>query len=237
MSDNWKSIATRLSTDYSVVLIDLPNHGRSPWLESFDLNQIVDIIYEFLTDHWMYEIRLVGHSLGAKIAMRLALRYPDIVDKLVSVDMGPQAYQPGHDTIFEALFNLDLQKISSRTDASEKLAASISDEGVRLFLLKNLKRTDDGFAWKFDLATLHRDYNQILLALDDQETFEKPTLFVRGDQSSYLNYSKQGNLIRRFFPAAELVTVEQAGHWVHADQPEILEKILRTFFENNKQVI
>jgi pimeloyl-ACP methyl ester carboxylesterase len=230
MSDNWKSIAQKLSNHYSVVLIDLPNHGRSPWLERFDLSVVVDRLYEFLTDHWMYEIRLVGHSLGAKIAMKFALRYPDMVDQLVLVDMGPQAYQHGHEDIFKALLSLDVQNISSRSEANEQLSRLIRDEGTRLFLLKNLKRTDDGFKWKFDLNTLHRDYSNILTAIETTDQFEHPTLFIKGGDSNYLDYSKHSALIKELFPNAELATIESAGHWIHADQPEALEEKLRAFF-------
>ena len=229
MSDNWKSIASKLADTYLVVLIDLPNHGRSPRLATFDIPTVVDKVHAFLTDHWMYEIRLIGHSLGAKVAMTFAQHHPDMVDKLVSVDMGPQSYKPGHNAIFNALCTLDLDAIKTRQQAFERLATQIPREDVRLFLLKNLKRTQNGFVWKFDLPTLRRDYPNILSGIDDNEVFENPTLFIRGDEADYLDYERDGDLIRKIFPAAELKTIEKAGHWVHADQPQALEHMLRTF--------
>ena len=231
MSDNWKTIARRLSDSYSVVIVDLPNHGRSPRLETFDLEDVVETLYQFLTDHWMYEIRLVGHSLGAKVAMRMAQHYPDIIEQLVSVDMGPQAYPPGHQLIFDALNSIDLNSLSSRSAADKILSTYIDEESTRLFLLKNLRRLDNGFEWKFDLPVLQRDYLQITKPIDPEIIFDKSTLFVRGDQSDYLNYEEDSKLIHSIFPTAKLESIEQAGHWVHADQPDALEKMLRSFFE------
>lgn len=230
MSDNWKTIARRLSDDYSVVTIDLPNHGRSPRLAQFDLPAVAEVLYEFLTSHWMYDIRLVGHSLGAKVAMTFALEYPDMVEKLVCVDMGVHQYQRGHDTIFKALHGVDVVHESSRNQISEKLKTLIPDEGTRLFLMKNLKREEQGFSWKFDLNVLTRDYENILMPMTADDAFDKPTLFVRGGDSAYVDFARHGDGIRQVFPNAEFATIENAGHWVHADQPEELEGALRSFF-------
>jgi len=231
MSDNWKTIARQISDTYSVVLVDLPNHGKSPRLPIFDLHAVVESLYSFLTDNWMYDIRLVGHSLGGKVAMLFAQQYPDMVDRLVSIDIAPKVYKPGHQTIFKALNSLDLKALSSRKEASNLLSKLISDEGTRLFLLKNLKRSGEGFDWKFDLKTLYRDYENILIPVNTSESYDGPTLFVRGGRSHYIDEKNDESFIKKVFPAAEFVTIENAGHWVHADQPEKLEQSLRTFFE------
>ncbi len=232
MSDNWKSLAAKLASDYSVVIIDLPNHGRSPRLDTFDIPHIAEVVYDFLTHHWMYEIRLVGHSLGAKVAMTLALHYPDLVDKLVSVDMGPQAYSiQGHEDIFNTLLSLDLNHLSSRQAADDHLKTQVPDERTRRFLLKNLKRRGDHFEWKFDLTTLYRDYPKYTQAIPKGEVYDKPSLFLRGGQSNYLDYSIHENQIKNLFPNAELASIENAGHWVHVDQPEEMERMLRTFLQ------
>ena len=233
MSDNWKTIATHLADSYTVVTIDLPNHGRSPRLKSFNMPLVADTVANFLTDHWMYDVRLIGHSLGAKVAMNMALSHPDLVQQLVSVDMGVHTYKPGHQDIFDALTSLDIANMESRSQADEALAQLISNEGTRLFLLKNLKRTDSGFDWKFDLTTLIRDYKFIIDGITSDSTNENPTLFIRGGQSNYLNFDEHSKDIRHFFPNAHFKTVDNAGHWVHADQPDKLEEILREFFENN----
>lgn len=231
MSDNWKTLARRLSDTYSVVLVDLPNHGRSPRLDHFELSKVAEALYEFLTTHWMYEIRLVGHSLGAKVAMTFAIEYPDMVDKLVCVDMGVHQYQRGHDTIFKALHNVDLQHETSRNVIAEKLEPLIPDVGTRLFLMKNLKREAQGFSWKFDLPVLSRDYENILVPMEADEPFDHPTLFVRGGRSAYVDFESQGGQIRSIFPNAEFATIADAGHWIHADQPEELERTLRAFLQ------
>ena len=232
MSDNWKTIARQLSDNYSVVLIDLPNHGRSPRLDSFNLADIAEAVYEFLTHNWMYEIRLVGHSLGAKVAMTMAQQYPDLIEQLVLVDMGPQAYKSGHQLVFDALHNVDVANLTSRSEADAQLAEYINDAGTRLFLMKNLKRVEAGFEWKFDLPTLYRDYNEIIQPLNTDEIFSKPTLFIKGGDSNYLDYDVHAELIHSIFPTARLKTIENAGHWIHSDQPELLEKTLRSFFQS-----
>lgn len=233
MSDNWKTIANRLADEYTVVLPDLPNHGRSPRLPEFSPELAAESVYDFLHENRIYHARIVGHSLGGKIAMNLALKFPEACRQLVSVDISPRAYLRGHDEIFKALFSLDPNQISSRAEADEQLARHISNQGIRLFLLKNLKRKDSGFEWKFDLDTLHRDYDSIVQQVKSDHVFEAPTLFLGGEQSDYLNRERDLDSIHDLFPNAELRFIAGAGHWVHADKPNELEEELRRFFSQN----
>lgn len=230
MSDNWKTLARKLSEHYSVVLIDLPNHGRSPRLEKFTLHAAAEALHEFLTDNWMYEIRLVGHSLGGKVAMTFAQLYPDMVEKLVSIDIGPKAYHHGHEMIFKALRSVDVASTDSRKKVTSHLEEYIDDGPTILFLSKNLKRTETGFRWKFDLDTLHRDYDNFLIEMSQTDQFEEPTLFVKGGDSNYIHIEKDVELMNSIFPNSEIKTIANAGHWLHADQPEALESMLIEFF-------
>ncbi len=163
--------------------------------------------------------------------MTFAESYPDMIQKLVSIDMGPQQYAPGHDLIFKAMLSLDVEHLVSRNDAALHLRKYIEEEDVILFLLKNLKREEKGFSWKFNLEVLYRDYDQILLPLPDDAEIEHPTLFIRGANSNYIDINRHQSLIAKIFKDPVIKTIDDAGHWVHADQPEVLETALREFLD------
>lgn len=229
-SDNWQTIAKSLSEHHLVVTPDLRNHGRSHWADSHTYADMADDIQAFLESHWMFTASVVGHSMGGKVAMQLALNHPDRVDKLVVVDIAPGQATDNHSDIFQALTDLDLSKLSTRQEADEFLAARIADFGTRQFLLKNITRNPDGgFAWKMNLPALRRAYADILAPVSG-EPFDKPALFVRGSRSNYIKDADFA-LIRTLFPRAELVTIEGAGHWVHADKPAELLAVLRNFLD------
>ena len=123
--DNWQTIAKQLATNYSVFIIDQRNHGRSPHMDELDYPLMAEDLYQFMETHWIYKAYIIGHSMGGKTAMQFALNYPDMVEKLVVVDIAPKTYEAGHQTIFEALFSLDLEKIESRKEADEVLQKKI----------------------------------------------------------------------------------------------------------------
>jgi pimeloyl-ACP methyl ester carboxylesterase len=177
----------------------------------------------------VYSSNLLGHSMGGKTAMEFALEYPDQVDKLIIVDIAPKAYPPGHDQIFEALLAIDLNTLSSRQAAEEILRGFIQEDGVIQFLLKNLSRTKEGgFEWKMNLPVLYRCYPELLSAPKAQGYFSGETLFVRGGKSDYVLDSDLP-AIRAHFPNYQLETIPQAGHWVHADAPAALLKLVLDF--------
>ncbi len=220
MLDNWQTLGKRFAEHFSVFLLDQRNHGRSPHAEPFDYPTLAQDLLEFLEGQWIFKTHLIGHSMGGKTAMQFALEHPDRVAKLVVVDIAPKRYPPGHETIFQALEAVPLDAVRSRKEVEARLAEKIPDAGVRLFLLKNLKRRKDGsFAWKMNLPALHRHYDAVLAPIESDAPFEGPTLFVRGGRSQHLLPEDFGD-IRRLFPAARFVTLEQAGHWVHADAPD-----------------
>ncbi|HNG88594.1 MAG TPA: alpha/beta fold hydrolase, partial [Saprospiraceae bacterium] len=175
----------------------------------------------FLEEHWVLHSTLIGHSMGGKVAMQLALDHPDMVDRLVVVDIAPGQATDNHASIFQALLGLDLSALTERTQAEAYLAQRIPDFGTRQFLLKNITRHHDGsFAWKMNLPALWKHYPDILAPVVGSP-YTKPTLFIRGEHSDYVPDSALP-LIRSLFPQAEVLTIPDAGHWVHADQPAAL---------------
>lgn len=227
-SDNWQTIAKGLSDQYLVVTPDLRNHGRSPHVPSHSYPEMAEDMHEFMQAHWMFSAALIGHSMGGKVAMQLALSHPDAVDKLVVVDIEPGQAEDNHTDIFQALTELDLPTRTSRQEVETFLATRISDVGTRQFLLKNITRNEDGsFRWKMNLPVLWQFFPQILGPVTG-DPFLKPTLFIRGSRSNYIKDSDLPG-IRKLFPSSELITIQGAGHWVHADQPTALLNALKAF--------
>lgn len=230
--DNWQTLAKRWAEHYTVVLIDQRNHGRSPHLDAHSYPLMAEDLKAFMEANWMYEAYLMGHSMGGKTAMQFATHFPDMVNKLIVVDIAPKTYPGGHEIIVEALNELDLNAIDDRKEADAMLAERIADFGVRQFLLKNLTRDKEegGYRWKMNLPVLTRDYEAILENITAQETYDGPTLFIRGAASNYID---DGDLplLQKHFPAAELATVADAGHWVHAQKPEELFQLVTAFLE------
>ena len=227
-SDNWQTIAKGLSDHHLVVTPDLRNHGRSPHLSSHSYPEMADDLKGFMETHWMFSANLVGHSMGGKVAMQLALSYPDMVERLVVVDIDPDQAEDNHSSIFRALLGMDLSKMATRTAAEAYLSEHIQDYGTMQFLLKNITRTEKGtYAWKMNLPVLWQHYQDILAPVSG-DPFQKPTLFIRGSKSDYIKPEKSA-LIKTLFPQAEIVTIEGAGHWVHADKPNELLTVLKSF--------
>lgn len=227
-SDNWQTIAKGLSDHYLVVTPDLRNHGRSPHVGTHSYAAMAEDVRVFMEKHWMFSAALVGHSMGGKVAMQLALSHPEMVERLVVVDMEPGKAEDNHSSIFRALLDLDLSKMAGRKDIESYLTDRIPDAGTRQFLLKNVTREDDGrFTWKMNLPVLWKHYSDILAGVKG-DPYDKPTLFIRGSRSDYI---KDADIpfIHSLFPKAEFVTVEGAGHWVHADKPNELLQTLKDF--------
>jgi pimeloyl-ACP methyl ester carboxylesterase len=228
--DNWQTIAKKLAEDYMVYIIDLRNHGKSPHAAPMTYPQMAEDIQQFLENNWIYEANIIGHSMGGKVAMQLALSYPDLVKSLIVVDIAPKQYPGGHYEIFDALFALDLTKVEGRNDADNFLKERIKDFGVRQFLLKNLSRNKEGgYRWKMNLPVIYDHYQDILAPIQADEPFEKPTLFIRGGQSDYIQ-ADDLDTITELFPVAMIDTVLDAGHWVHAQAPEELMSMVYAHF-------
>jgi pimeloyl-ACP methyl ester carboxylesterase len=229
-SDNWQTMAKGLAAHHTVFTVDLRNHGKSPHLPTHSYPEMAEDVRAFMESRWMFHAAVIGHSMGGKVAMQLALHHPDAVEKLVVVDMDPGQATDSHRDIFIALRELDFSKVQTREAAEDFLRARVPDQGTRQFLLKNVTRRDDGtLAWKMNLPVLWEHYADILAPVEGAP-FDKPALFVRGGRSPYIKETDFA-LIRQLFPRAEIATIEGAGHWVHADKPAELLALLQRFLD------
>ncbi len=240
--DNWQTIARQLAESHSVFILDQRNHGRSPHADIHDYPALAEDLRQFMEAHWMYDgAHVIGHSMGGKTAMQFALEHPDLVKKLVVVDIAPKAYPGGHFEIFEALQAMDLDNIADRKEAEAFLAEHIKEVDVRQFLMKNLTRknplppdplkgeaSSGGFEFKMNLPVIWKHYPDILAAVEG-EPFEGETLFIRGGRSKHVILPDDEALIKKLFPNSEIKTVEGAGHWVHAEKPVELLGLVRAF--------
>ena len=175
-------------------------------------------------------MHLVGHSMGGKVAMLLALRHPELVDRLVVVDIAPVASggEGEFQHLLDSLAGLDLASLERRADADAALADRIGDERVRGFLLQNLRSGTDGFGWQANLDLLRAELPSIAGFPEVSGSFDGPVLWVAGQHSDYVR-PEHGDVMRELFPQTRLVTVKGAGHWVHSEQPEAFVSILRVF--------
>lgn len=229
--DNWQTLAKRFAEHNMVFIVDQRNHGKSPHVPEHSYALMAEDLREFMESNYMYKAHILGHSMGGKAAMKFALTYPDMVDKLTIVDISPRANKGGHEAIFNALFSLDLDKIENRKAADLQLQDLIPDFGIRQFLLKNITRKKEGgYRWKMNLSALHTHYQEILAETTGDEIFEGESLFIRGEKSNYVLDSDMAQILE-YFPAAQLETVADAGHWVHAEQPEKLFQLVSKFLE------
>ncbi len=231
MLDNWKTFGRMLSQDYAVYLVDQRNHGSSPHADSHTYADMATDLKEWMNAVGIVEAHIMGHSMGGKTAMTFALEFPEKAMSMISVDMGVISYKGHHDQYFKAMRSLPIEKISTRSEAEEHLRKLIPDKAIRLFIMKNIHRMRDGsYEWKFNLAQLYEDYEEILRGLETDKQYLKEALFIRGIQSGYI---KDGDLsgIKGYFPQAELISMN-TGHWVHAEKPKELLQVVKTFLQS-----
>lgn len=230
-SDNWQTFGKAVSAKYKVYLVDLRNHGNSPHSDTFDYPSMAEDLKEFIEEHHLDKPMLMGHSMGGKVVMSFAVAHPDSFEKMIIVDIAPKYYPPHHQKILEGLSAVKIDTVESRKEAEEQLSAYIDDTGIRQFLLKNLKRADNGqFAWKLNLSVVKEKIDNVGLALDTDAETKKPALFIRGDQSEYV-LDEDKEHIRKLFPLAQIITIKDAGHWIHAEQPEALYEAVTRFLD------
>lgn len=230
---NFTSIAQGIGDMATSWLVDQPNHGRSPWTEGFSLDIQADLMAQWLREMVPGPSTLVGHSLGGKVGMRLALRHPDLVSRLMVVDTSPtrNGATSQFATLVSAMRNLDLDKIASRSDANQGLTQLIPDAAVRGFLLQNLKRHAGHWAWNANLDLLGDNLHVVAGWPTLDAHYDGPTWWVVGGKSDYVQPSDFGTM-HELFPRVVSVTLKRAGHWVHADEPQAFTEILRTFLSS-----
>jgi pimeloyl-ACP methyl ester carboxylesterase len=218
-SDNWQTQAKKFSDYYRVILVDLRNHGHSPWSDAFSYALMVEDLKSLFDALNLTDVILLGHSMGGKVAMHFAQKYEDRLNKLIVVDMGVKSYPLHHEHILKAFHEIDLSKLSARSEAEAILKQFIDSDGVRQFLLKNLYWMEKGkLSWRVNFPVLEREMSEILSALPEKEVLTS-TLFIRGELSNYI-LDSDIPILESYFPDSQLISVENAGHWVHAEAPE-----------------
>ena len=227
---NLRSVARALETDFCVHCLDLPDHGRSPWLAEASLATYAAAVGLWMDQHELMAAHILGHSLGGKVAMELALTEPGRVEKLVVADIAPVTYADHHQVILDALQQVAARGCQTRTEAEALLGEVIDDPGVVGYLLMSLQRGAEGevFQWRFNLAGLASAYGQLREAPSETAPFQGHTLFLKGSESAYIQASHELEIQKRF-PCSQLVTVHEAGHWLHIDQPERFNGAVRGF--------
>ena len=221
MGDNWKSLGREFSEQgYQVHLVDQRNHGRSFHDSIFNYDVLVEDLKSYCNQHQLSNIVLMGHSMGGKAAMLFAVRYPELVSKLIVADISPRFYPIHHDAILNGLSVLDFDTLKSRGEADKVLSEYVSDFGTRQFLLKNLYWKEKGkLAFRFNLDALKINVGEIGEALPEHSKFSGDTLFLRGEKSNYILEQDEA-LISNHFPNSKIGTVKDAGHWLHAENPK-----------------
>lgn len=235
---NFTQIARALGEQHRCLLLDMPQHGRSPWSPTFDYVAMADAVADALPRD-DGPVTLAGHSMGGKIAMLLALRHPELLDRLCVVDVAPVAYEGarGFDRLIAGMRGLDLSAIEHRADADRMLAADVPDDVVRGFLLQNLRREGrgegTGWRWQMNLEVIAEQWPQVAgwpAEAVAGRRFERPVLWVRGERSDYVEEA-YAEAMSGYFPSLHKVTVKGAGHWVHSEQPERFLGVLRYFLD------
>jgi esterase len=227
--DNWKTLGNQFAEDgYEVHLVDQRNHGRSFHSEVFSYEVMAKDLLKYLEYHALSECVLLGHSMGGKTAMQFATEHPGKVSKLLVADIGPKAYPQHHQDILKALSLLDFSEIKSRGEADTVLSHYISDLGTRQFLLKNLYWKSKGvLGLRINLPVLSEKISEVGHALEASSTFNKPTLFLKGEKSGYIEEMDE-LLILKHFPTAKIVSIPKAGHWLHAENPsEFYDNVIK----------
>lgn len=231
MMDNWHSFAKELGESYRVITLDQRNHGRSFHSGQFDYRLLAADLRKLMDEMAVSKAHIIGHSMGGKALMQFLADYPDYADRSIVVDIAARNYRGGHENIFRALLDIDLSEVDSRQDVQGKLMTALDDLGVVLFLMKNLSRHPDGYyQWKANITALWENYDAILTSVEPPAPVKKPVLFVSGDSSGYIQESDRADLAR-LFPDARFQTIEDAGHWVHADQKDKLLVTVRAFLK------
>ncbi|MCD4834808.1 MAG: alpha/beta fold hydrolase [Bacteroidales bacterium] len=234
-SDNWVGIGRKLAKNFEVFLIDQRNHGRSPHSSDHTYQLLREDLRKFMDKQSIQKAIIIGHSMGGKTAMFFAANYPERVSHLLIADISPRSYKStnaiqllAHSKIIRAMYNLDFYGISSRQEIDDILAKSIPENRIRQFLLKNIKRSKNNeYSWSLNIKAIRNELANIMDGLDENqpEITGFPVLFIKGGNSDYI-LDKDKKAIQQIFPYADIETIPNAGHWLHAEQPELfLQKV------------
>jgi esterase len=227
-SDNWNTLARRFAEHRQVILVDQRNHGRSFHAEEMDYSMMAIDLVALMDELGLEKADLLGHSMGGKTVLAMAMEYPDYISRLIVADIGPKQYESHHDSIFAAFHSVPLGELKSRTEAIGFMREFVQEEGVLQFLAKNLYWIEKGkLAWRMNLPVIEENIDKILASIGENE-YEGETLFIRGGKSGYIQDEDLFDLHLQF-PNCRVETMDEAGHWLHAEDPETFYSIVTDF--------
>lgn len=226
---NWGAIAKRMADSRAVISVDMRNHGESPWADSHSYADLAQDLAELIEAEGG-PVDLLGHSMGGKASMMLALARPDQVNRLLVADIAPVAYAHSQTPLIEAMRKLDLGALTTRAEADAALAKDVDNPGVRAFLLQSLDLRAEPPRWRLNLDVLEQEMDRITGWPDPSGQYEGPTLFLSGAASDYVQ-SAHRPAIKALFPNARFAKLPGAGHWLHAEAPRPFEQSLRSWFD------
>jgi esterase len=237
MGSNLGALSRELMLRYRVHSVDLPNHGRSGSMENADIPKMACALIDWMDQQGLKSASVLGHSLGGKVAMELALRSAERVSALVVADIAPVAYEVGHRREFAALAAVEQARCHSRSEAVNIMSQHLEEDMVVQFLLKNLTRNSDGvYEWRFDLAELVASYDAVRAAISPGDSYPGPVLFIKGGESSYI-HEHHRDLIVSLFPAVSLKIMPGCGHWLHAQEPRLFNALVGRFLDRQQTVL
>jgi len=233
LSDNWFTLGKSLSESYEVILVDLRNHGQSPHSSQFTYLSMCEDLLDLYEELHINKAILLGHSMGGKVAMQFALDNPNFIDKLIVVDISPKQTLIKHLEILEAMLDLNFDKLKTRKEVEQQLELTIKNKQVLQLLTKNLYWADQTrLAWKLNIEGINNNIDEVFKKITSNIPFTKPTLFIKGALSDYIK-EEDLVLIKSLFPNFMLSTIENAGHWVHADKPAVFLKTVNEFLNRS----
>lgn len=217
--DNWLTLGKLFGERFHTYIIDQRNHGRSPRSDEWNYELMAEDLKAFMTQHNIEKATLIGHSMGGKTVMTFAQKYENHIQKLIVVDIAPRYYAPHHQSVIAALQAVNLPTISSRKEAEEIMMGVLQENDVVQFLMKNLYREGNSYAWRMNLPVIIKNIENIGVAQTFAKPVSVPTLFIKGSRSNYIRAEDEA-MIRQNFSNVKIATIENAGHWVQAEQPQ-----------------
>lgn len=228
--ENWGSQIKAFAEHFKVYAVDMRNHGRSPHSDEISYPLMAADILELMDDQGLEKAHILGHSMGGKAAMQLALNHPERIDKLIVVDIAPVQYPHHHTDVFKGLNSVPLASLKSRGEADQLLSQHIDEPSVRQFLLKNLYRNEQKqFAWRMNLPALEQCYDAISLPPEGQ-AYQAPMLFIKGEQSDYITPDYR-DAVLSLFPKASYKVIQGTGHWPHAEKPAVFTSLVLKYLQ------
>ena len=227
-SDNLSALRRQLTDTFQVLSIDLPDHGKSAFTHAFNFSEYAQRITDLIVSLKIKQLDIVGHSLGGKVAMQLAINQHELISHLIVLDIAPVGYSARHTNVFQGLNNVVLSDITSRKQADIALSEYVLDVSTRQFLLKSLYNENDTWKWRFNLELLEKDYAKLSAAIEAVQPYLGKVLFIKGQNSDYLLPVHEKTVLK-LFPDSRSKMVNNTGHWLHAEKPELCAKIILAF--------